>query len=92
MLAELGVGRQCREETHGITQVQGPLGEVKPLRPALIVLHCLERLQYKESLGSSRWLTMAILQLAEEEELTHPLPERAHPPFIVVLGLFPQIS
>ena len=42
--------------THGITQVQGPPGEVKPLRPSLVVFHSLERLQYKESLWSSRWL------------------------------------
>ena len=25
MLAEFAAGRHCREETHGITQVQGPL-------------------------------------------------------------------
>ena len=36
--------------------------KVKSLRPALVVLHCLERLQYKESLESSRWLTMATAQ------------------------------
>ena len=36
-------GTALQRRTHGITQVQGPLGEVKPLRPAFGVLHCLER-------------------------------------------------
>ena len=36
VLAELAAGRHGREETHGVTQFQGPLGEVKPLRPALV--------------------------------------------------------
>ena len=35
---------------------------------------------------------MAAAQLAEEEESTTPLPERAPPPFIGVLVIFPQIS
>ena len=35
---------------------------------------------------------MAAAQLAGEEELKpNPLPERAPPPFLGVLGLFPQI-
>ena len=36
MLAELAAGRYYREEHTIFTQVQGPLGEVKPLRPALV--------------------------------------------------------
>ena len=36
VLAELAAGRHCREEHTMFTQVQGPLGEVKPLRPALV--------------------------------------------------------
>ena len=67
-LVEIAMGRHCRDETHDVTQVQGPLGEVKPLRPALVVLHCLQRLQYKESFGSSRWLTMAIATLQAKKK------------------------
>ena len=38
VLDELAAGRHCREEHAMFTQVQGPLGEVKPLRPPLV--HC----------------------------------------------------
>ena len=43
VLVGFGEGLHCREETHGVTQVQGPLREVQPLQPACGVLHCLER-------------------------------------------------
>ena len=45
--------------THGITQVQGPLGEVKPLRPAFGVLHCLERFTVQGELVELEVATMA---------------------------------
>ena len=44
-------GAALQRRTRGITQVQGPLGEVKPLRPASVVLHCLERFTVQEELG-----------------------------------------
>ena len=40
--------RHCRKEALSLTQVQGPLKEVKPLRPACGVLHCLERFTVQE--------------------------------------------
>ena len=44
---------------HGITQVQGPLVEVKPLRPAFGVLHYLERFTVQEELVELLVATMA---------------------------------
>ena len=44
---------------HDVTQVQGPLGEVKPLRPASVVLHCLERFTVQGELGELEVATMA---------------------------------
>ena len=96
VLTGVGGERHCREGTHGITQVQGPLREVNPY--VLLVVYCTawRGSQYKRSLSSSRCITMATTRLAEEEEstgvqLANPLPERAPPPFIGVLVLFPQI-
>ena len=51
VLAGAGEGQHCREETRGLTQVQGPLREVKPLRPACGVLHCLKRVTVQGELG-----------------------------------------
>ena len=48
MLVGLVGGEHCREGTHGITQVQGPLVEVKPLRPAW--LYCLWRFSVQREL------------------------------------------
>ena len=41
------------------TQVQGPLLEVKPLRPACGVLHCLERFTVQGELVELEVATMA---------------------------------
>ena len=50
VLAGVGGEEHCRKEALGLTQVQGPLREVKPLRPACGVLHCLERFTVQEEL------------------------------------------
>ena len=59
MLAGVGGEQHCREETHGLTQVQGPLREVKPLRSAYDVLHCLERFTVQGELEELGVATMA---------------------------------
>ena len=88
-------GTALQRRTHGITQVQGPLGEVKPLRPAFGVLHCLERFTVQGELVDLEVATMAKtlelrLQIPNrtEGEESNPLPGRAPPPFIGVLDLF----
>ena len=48
VLVGLAGGEHCREETLGITQVQGPLVEVKPLRSAW--LYCLWRFSVQREL------------------------------------------
>ena len=50
MLVGLGEELHCRDESR-VSQVQGPLGEVKPLRPASGVLHGLEKFTVQEELG-----------------------------------------
>ena len=42
-----------------LTQVQGPMREVKPLRPACGVLHCLEGFTVQGELGELEVATMA---------------------------------
>ena len=51
VLAEVEGERHCRKEALSLTQVQGPLREVKPLRPACGVLHSLEKFTVQEELG-----------------------------------------
>ena len=51
--------RHSRKEALSLTQVQGPPREVKPLRPACGVLHCLERFTVQEELVELKVATMA---------------------------------
>ena len=70
MLAEIAAGRHGREKTHGVTQVQGPLGEVKPLRPALV--YCTAWRVH--STGELRELKLATMVMAKVEEELGLLP------------------
>ena len=96
MLAGVGGEQHYREGTHDLTQVQGPLWEVKPLRPAYGVLHCLERFTVQGELVELGVVAMAkTLDLGTNPVLNqrvNPLPGRAPPPFIGVLVPIPQIS
>ena len=50
-LIKIAVGKHCRDETHRVPQVQGPLGEVKPLCPALGCIALLGEVTVQRELG-----------------------------------------
>ena len=63
-------GTTLQRWTHGITQAQGPLGEVKPLRPALVVWIACRGYRVQGELEELGVATMAIaLDPDSEREL-----------------------